>query len=139
MSNKYEGDPKLFFDENGARFEWINGQPVMDQWLENTTILSAFTPSWFGNYFFDTEEEKFNSNLIEILSQALTLETINSATDAIKKATQHMIDLGLVNDINVRVYNPTGNRVNLEIIVTATDNTIKLITLSNIGSQWLVK
>lgn len=137
--NKFEGDPKIFIDEDGARFEWINGQPVMDQWLENSFLLSAFVPEWYGNYFFDTEEEKFKSTLLSILAQALTLDTINNAKDAIEKATKHMIDLGLVNAIDVNIYNPTGYRVTIDMTITAINGNIKLLTIANVGSQWVVR
>ena len=137
MIDKFQGDPKFFINENGSRFVWINGQPIMDQWLENEILHAIFTPTWFGNSLFDSENEKFTSRLLETLDDVVTLESLNNIRDAIEKATNYIVETQKVKSIDVRVFNPRHNGITIEIIVTDKRNNLKLINFSYENSQWV--
>ena len=65
----YQGDPKVFIDEDGAYLIFRNGQPVMDAGVENATIMSLLTeedPNWYGNILVEKNEEKIGSNSKEL-------------------------------------------------------------------------
>ena len=48
--NNYEGDPKLFIDENGSYLKFENGQPVMDQGFENFALIQLLTDRRITSY-----------------------------------------------------------------------------------------
>ena len=41
--NRFQGDVAVSITEDGAKMKFINGQPVMDQGLENAVLISLFT------------------------------------------------------------------------------------------------
>ena|SRR4030042_834789 len=137
MVDIYQGDPLLFLGADGSYIEWVNGQPVMDQWLENEIQLSAFTPAWFGNYFVDTSDEEFNSALEEVMKGTITVENLNAARDAVEKSLAYLVAAGRVQSISAAVYNPFGNRLKLDITVVRNDNLSIAMSFITNRLQWV--
>ena len=43
MTDIYSGDPRIVLTADGADFDYIGGQPVMDQGVENLALISLLT------------------------------------------------------------------------------------------------
>jgi hypothetical protein len=95
MDERFEGDPKLFFTENGFDLRYAAGQPVMERGLENQAFISLFTKEgWAGNVFLPPEN-RVGSDYEETCAGSITLAKLadieNSAARAMtSKAFQRV-------------------------------------------------
>lgn len=133
MADIFQGDLRLTLDENGASMEFIGGQPVMDQGLENQAIIALFTsPGWAGNALFVSQDQKIESDFEEATRQALTLTALNDIRDAAEKALESPV----FGTVTVEVTNPKANRLNVLINIQPPGQDIKTLLVTRNGLNW---
>ena len=77
MTNNYQGDPRLFLDENGSYLKFKGGQPVMDKGLENMVYIKLFTSKgWAGNTLFSNPANHIGSDFELSLEAPITLQSL---------------------------------------------------------------
>jgi phage gp46-like protein len=135
--NRFQGDPAIRITDSGASMEFIGGQPVMDQGLENAVIISLFTKKGFWGNTLVTEESKKIGSDFEKIRTIINIQTINDYTDSINNALKWMKDSGLVNKIDVNVTNPTADQINAKIILyPPSQDALELLFIKN-GLNWI--
>ena len=93
--DRFGGDPKLFFTDDGFDLRYIAGQPVMEKGLENQAYISLFTrEGWAGNVFLPPEN-RVGSDYEDTCAGSITLSKLadieNSAVRAMtSKAFQRV-------------------------------------------------
>jgi phage gp46-like protein len=139
-TDRYQGDPKLTLDENGADLTFKGGQPEMDRGLENAALISLHTrPGWAGNILFREPAQQIGSGFEESLNAPITLTSFNSIRNAAVAALQWFIDTKLASEVNAGVRNPTGKRVETLIgIKPLTQDPVILLTTKN-GLNWIAQ
>ena len=115
MISRYQGDPSLTLGPNGASLTYRNGQPVMDQGLENCALLSLFTDEgWCGNIFLEATEQ-IGSDFEALAEGPLTLSLLADIEDAAQRALESPALKGAV----ATATNPTSDRIELAVQVAA--------------------
>lgn len=130
----YQGDPKLFLDENGAYLNFKGGQPTLDRGLENLVFISLFTrPGWCGNILFNDNNQKIGSDFEEISNQPITLQMINDLRNAAERA----LDNQVFGNVTVVINNPSGYRLEIIITLQPPGQDIKTLLITKNGLNWL--
>lgn len=132
--NGFEGDPKLILTKDGSELVYREGQPVMDEGLENNALISLFTsPGWVGNTLLN-EDEKIGSDFEIKARGTLTLSKLadieNSATRALNTSFQK------VTESDAQVINPTGNQLDMLIRISPPGQDVDLLLTSKNGLNW---
>lgn len=137
--DRTQGDPKITMGPDGADLTFKGGQPVMDSGLENAVFISLFSAgSWFGNSYFD-ESVPIKSRFYELSLKAITVSRLAELEQAIKADLAPLVALGAFDDPEVTVSNPTGERLNVEIIIRPPGSDAVTILLSRYGANWSVQ
>lgn len=140
MSDRYQGDPKLTLDENGANLTFKGGQPVMDQGLENAALISLHTrKGWAGNAFARKPEQKLGSDFEESQQAPITLSAFNDVRNAAEAAFRWMIDVGIALSATARVSNPTGRRIDTAILVRPPSQDPFVLLDTKNGLNWIAQ
>lgn len=142
--NIYDGDPRLFLDQDGAYLDFVDGQPIMDAGLENTAIIPLFTrrlsrdnkKPWVGNIVFDDANVHLGSDFLDGFEKPITFGRLEDDKKRAKKALQFFIDSGLAKDVNVEVTNPSTYRIDVRIQILPPD--IDLAFVKN-GANWIIQ
>jgi len=135
--NRFQGDPAVRLKNGGASMQFIDGQPVMDQGLENAVQISLFTKKgWWGNFLFKNENQKIGSDYQEIRT-IIDLQTINDYTDAGKKALEWMTKTKLAKQIDVVVTNPLGYQIQTKIYIAPPGHDVNELLFTKNGLHWL--
>ena len=138
MNNKrFQGDPAIKITENGARMTFIDGQPVMDQGLENAVQIALFTKkNWWGNVLITNPNQKIGSNF-ERQRTIIDAETVNEVFDDATQALKPLIDSGLIISADIEVTNPVLNHIYVYLTIKphARDE-IELLFIKN-GVNWI--
>lgn len=137
MSNRFDGDLKLFLDEDGAYCRWVNGQPIMDRGLENSVLIALLTKNddYWGNYLETDEHEKLGSLFTDIIGQPITLDTFNTARTNAEKDLQFLTKMKIANAVNMKIQSPTYNSIEAVIRIISPQSETELV-LSNMGDVW---
>lgn len=140
MTDIFSGDIALFLDENGSYMKYRGGQPAMDGGWENAIKISLFTrKNWPGNIFFDKNNQKAGSDFEETCNCSITISNLNKIKNSAFRALSWMLDEKIASSIDVNVRNPSGNRIEILIFIKPPKEEIVLISLSRIGSNWLIQ
>ena len=92
-----DGDPRLIETGAGPDLSIVNGQPEMDEGLENAVYLSLFSPSvWWGNLLSADASERYESQLESLYRRTLTNQTRLDAEKYASDALAWMIAVGAV-------------------------------------------
>jgi len=138
MSDRFQGDPALYMDENGSRMVFRGGQPEMDRGLENAVKISLFTrPGWAGNTLFDLDDEKIGSDFEDTNETPITVQSLADREDAVQKALAWMISQGLASDIGVTISNPAGQILLYNILITPPGRDSFEILIQKNGLNWI--
>jgi phage gp46-like protein len=134
--DRFQGDPALFLEENGAYMVFKGGQPVMDQGLENATKISILTKEgWWGNDLETEESKKIGSNYQDIGLEPITLNNLTDLEESAARALKWMTEKGLaVFDISVN--NPNGNRRDCTILIQLPGKELQTFLLTENGLLW---
>ena len=135
MISIYQGDPKLFLTKDGAELKFVEGQPVMDQGLENLAFISLFTEGWAGNDLFDDANQKIGSDFEESTRQPITLQNLIDNQDAALKALKN----DSFGNIEVDVLNPNGYRRDITIRLEPPGQDINALTITKNGLNWIAQ
>ena len=137
--NRFQGEPAVTLKNGGASMQYISGQPVMDQGLENTTQISLFTkPGWWGNVLFSDPNKKIGSTFQEI-RPIIDIQTINDYTDAADDALSWMKKVKLASKIDIEVTNPYNDQIRTKIIITPPGQNINELLFTSNGLNWIAQ
>jgi len=135
-----QGDPALILDETGADLEFVGGQPVMDQGLENAVKISMFTRNgWWGNTLFDDPNQKIGSDYEKIANQAITVSAIRRITAAAERALKWMVDTGLALSAIAEVVNRRVGWLDTAVLITPPSKDQTVLVASKHGSNWIAQ
>lgn len=134
MSDRFDGDPRLFLDADGAFLDFQGGQPVMDPGVENLALIGLHTkPGWWGNSLIDDPEKQIGSDFEETARGAITLSSLNDIRQAAEKA---LADPAF-GRIEVDVTNPVSNRIDVTNRINPPGKDILELTVSSNGLNWI--
>lgn len=135
--DRMQGDPAIKITENGSTMKFINGQPIMDQGLENAFIISLFTkPGWWGNALLKKDTQKIGSDFEEVRT-VIDVQTINDYRSAAQRATDWAKEVNLASEIDVTVTNPSIDRIKTQINVKPPGSDIREFLFFKNGLNWL--
>jgi len=139
--NRFQGDPAVTITEDGAKMKFINGQPVMDQGLENAVLISLFTKKgYWGNALITEESKKIGSDVeVTALEPIVSIQSINNMTDAIDKALSWMVDTKLSQEIEITVTNPSSNNLRASIKITPPGRDSQTLLFLKNGLNWIAQ
>ena len=136
MTDIFSGDPRLFLSENGSRFIFKGGQPVMDRGLESLALISLFTKrGWVGNVLFSDIDQQIGSDFEEAAKQPITLSMLNDVAQAAERA----LDNPAFGNVIVTVENPNSNRLNVTILIQPPGQDSMVLILSRNGDNWIAQ
>jgi len=137
IMNRFQGDPKIVIDEDGAELTFQAGQPVMDRGVENAVILSLFTESeWIGNTLVTRPTQKFGGRFLEAIKQPITVSALNDIRNAALSDLNALIEVGLFEEIDVAVKNPESKKLSVLIVVKPPGSELEVFLLTNNGLLW---
>jgi phage gp46-like protein len=138
--DRFQGDPKLFMSVDGSYMVFKGCQPIMDGGLENVVFISLFTkPGWSGNILFDDPNERIGSDFEEAANQPFTLESFTDMRNAANAALKWMVDSGLASTVDVTVRNPTGNILEVIILIQPPTDDVQALLLTKNGQNWIIQ
>lgn len=118
-----DGDPKLYDTGDGAEILIIDGQPTMDEGLENAAYISLFSSAnWWGNILSDNSE-KLTSDFESISNKTLTNQTRLDAEEFAKSALAWMVKDGVAKEIKVTASLPVVGFLGLNIEIIQPEKT----------------
>lgn len=133
MTDIYQGDPRIFIDENGAYLNFVGGQPTMDRGLENLAIISLFTRlGWAGNVLFDDTNQQIGSDFEEIANQPITFEMLNDLRNAAERA----LDNPAFGTVTATINNPSGHRLEITVLIEPPGQDVQMLLLTKNGLNW---
>lgn len=128
-----QGDPRLIITSNGSRLQFTDGQPLMDQGLENHALISLFTrPGWCGNSFL---LEPIGSDFEDACNQPITKNSMLQIESAARSALRDTI----FGSVSVKVTNPSGGNLRVVISLTPSGGTVSEILLQRNGGNWIMQ
>jgi len=128
----YDGDPKIFIDEDGADWNVGGGQPEMEQGIENELNYSLFTSeNWSGNYYLK-ETKKMGSDFEKISKGVILSGTIND----IRQSALNSFNSGIYGENECTVSNPNNNFIKVEYIVRPPNNNPSIFLFTKNGINW---
>jgi phage gp46-like protein len=136
---RYEGDPKLVLDENGADLVYRGGQPVMDRGLENAALISLHTREWCGNVLMREPAQRLGSSYEQENEQPLTVSALARIGAAARQAVQWMLDRGVAKDIQAVSSNPTGRRTQTAVKILPPSNDPVVLLTGKYGANWIAQ
>ncbi len=117
-------------DDGTFDVEFVNGQIVMTNGFETTSILATFGEDYYGNDLTTDEDEKMKSEFPGIIRRnVVTDKTKNDGTAAIVKANQFMINKKIAKSIKV-----TGEITNAFTIIW----TVEIVSLTDETSKYFI-
>lgn len=143
--NVYQGDPKLYLDQEGSSLAFVNGQPIMDPGLENRVVIPLFTrrrskvdrKPWVGNLVFDNTAYHLGTDFLEGAEAPITVGSLEVDQKNAEKALQSLIDTNLASEIIVTVVNPSGYRKDMTILVKPPNLPESELVLIKNGMNWI--
>ncbi|MDR0475538.1 MAG: InlB B-repeat-containing protein [Treponema sp.] len=126
--DRYDGEPKLYLNQNGANIKYEGGQPIMERGLENQAFISLFTrQGWCGNVFLPPEN-RVGSDYEETCEGSITLSKLadieNSAVRALSSKA--------FPQVSAEVQNPKSDNLSVEIIGRSGG----VLSFSRVGILW---
>jgi phage gp46-like protein len=139
---RYEGDPKLTLGPDGSNIEYIGGQPVMDQGLENSALIDLFTKNrepdlnqngWWGNLLTEDPEQKIGSDFVDtVQNQPITLKGLASIEQSAAKALTDDV----YGSVSSTVTNPETNRIDNNIIIAPPGEDVNILLTTENAVNW---
>ncbi len=131
--NRFEGDPKIIVGPDGWTVQYIGGQPIMDQGLENVATISLLTKeNWVGNIFL-TEKQKIGSSVRRISAGSINILKLND----IRQAAEKSLDIAVFGNVEAEVLNPVSSNIKLNILTQPPGRDIGKLTLERNGQNWI--
>jgi len=132
MFDIYQGDPALSLTPDGADIEFVEGQPVMDQGLQNAALIAPMTEAgWCGNAIAPTAEA-IGSTFMSETRRPIT----RSQMDLIAKAGKAAMADKAFGDVTVEITNPTGAQISALFRISPPTQDVQTLLLSGVGANW---
>lgn len=123
-------DPRLILTGSGSRLQFIGGQPLLDDGLENLVLISLFTRNgWCGNVLFN---EPIGSTFEEECNKPITRNSLNR----IRNAAELALTNPLFGKVTVSVTNPQSYHLSVSIVIEAPGRTKTTLQLFRSGGAW---
>lgn len=137
MTSIYQGDLLLSCTCEGLTVTFKGGQPILDNGLTNSVILSLFSDEWFANSIIDDPNKHIGSDFISyIVSNPITVANLNTARSIALKSLQWMLDEKIASEIDVRLQNPNGSLIQVLVLIKPPGETIIAILATKYGLNW---
>ena len=134
MTDNFSGDPRLVLGANGSSLVFKGGQPVMDQGLENLSLISLFTErGWFANIFFQNLDQQIGSDFMDATEGPITITTLNNVRQAADKSLENPA----YGNRQIEVLNPNANNLSVEITNQPPGQDVNKLLLARHGLNWL--
>lgn len=134
--DRFDGDPRLFLDADGAFLDFQGGQPVMDAGVENLALISLHTrPGWWGNTLISDPKKQIGSNFEQTAKGPVTLSKLNDIRQAAEKA----LDDPAFGNVTTTVTNPVGWRIDVTNRIEPPGSDIEELTVSLNGGNWIAQ
>lgn len=135
MTDKYDGDPRIVIDKNGADLIYRDGQPVMDEGLENNDLIALFTaPGWPGNVLLQ-DDQQIGSDFEERATGPITLSGIAVLENSARLALTSPI--AKTESIAVSVINPAGSSLVVIIKRAPPGQDVGKLLVTRDGLNWI--
>lgn len=132
-----QGDPAVKITPNGARMQFISGQPIMDQGFENAVQISLFTrKGWHGNAFLKKPSQKIGSDYELRCQEPINVDSINNIEDAAKNALQWLDDNRITKAVEIIVTNPKADMIKTAIKFQPNVNDITEMKFLSHAQNW---
>jgi phage gp46-like protein len=134
---RFQGDPRIVIDEDGADLDFQAGQPVMDRGIENSVLLSLFTAAdWVGNVLMDKPTQKYKGKFLEAIDQPINASALTDIRNAALVDLNWMLETGLAAELDASVSNPQSNTLKVLIVVKPPTSDLEVFLLTNNGLLW---
>lgn len=120
---KYQGDPKLYADEDGLELRITNGHTTMERGAINHILIALLTeeePRAY-NALTDNDYEKIKPHYQKFIGKPITVTNLQDRAAAAKADLKSLIDLGIAETIGVKIENPRGLETRLTITIDGED------------------
>lgn len=131
MTDRFQGDPKLFITPDGVDFEVKGGQPAMDAGFSNQAQISLFTsPGWWGNLIDGNE---YGSDFEQTAQGPITLTRLEDIRQSGIRALQYQA----FGNIDGQVVNPTSSLLRATFTVSPRGRDARDIIFTRNGQNWI--
>ena len=135
---RYQGDPKLTLDADGADLVFKGGQPEMDRGLENYVLMLLFTKKgWSGNTLFQDPDQRVESDFEKEANEPITAAMLVNVGQAAERALNRMISTKMASKIIAQARNPEGQRLEVGILIQPPGQDIQVLLLEKNGQNWI--
>lgn len=133
-ANRFQGDPKITIDQDGANIEFKAGQPVMDMGFHNQATISLFTsPGWWGNDLFDDTAQQIGSDFERRSRGTITLSKLSD----IRQTGINALRYEAFGQIDGEVMNPISSKINAKFTVKPQGQDVNELLVSTYGQNWI--
>lgn len=137
---KTQGDPKIRILGYGAEIDFTDGQPEMDETVENEMMIRLFTRrGWVGNMYAREEKNLIGSDFEELHDKPITSTLITDIRDAAFKALSPMLDAGTLADLDVYASNPDGRNIYTIIASLDSKGVERNFKISRTAGRWIAQ
>ena len=134
MIDRFQGDPKIYIDPDGASLSFESGQPVMDQGFENQAFISLFTsPGWWGNTIIQDPDKQIGSDYEETAKGAVTLQKLNQ----IRQAGIRALKYSAFGNIEGVVTNPVSSQLLAVFTIHPPGLDAQELIITRNGQNWV--
>lgn len=129
----YSGDPRIFLSENGSRLYFIEGQPVLDQGIENSAFIDLFTEEdWPVNALISDTEEKLGSKFLKAARGPITVDYLRNLEQAAEQSLTNII----YGNVTATATNPGSLITQINIRIEPPDSEAFDLLLTKNGINW---
>ncbi len=134
MTDIFAGDPCITIDEDGANFEFIGGQPVMDQGFENHVNIAILTePNWWGNDLEPVAARRMESEFLPVSRRPINRQMLIDLARVAEQAVQG----DEFKTVTSEATNPVSQNVNVTTLYTPPNREEQKLLLTRSGQNWI--
>lgn len=135
--SRFQGDIAVKITPDGAKMNFIDGEPVRDAGLENAIQISLFTkPGWWGNDLIRDTNQQIGSNF-ERQRVVIDIQTINEITNDFNNAVQWALDVNLISKFDLTITNPNLNYIEVDSKFYPPGQDIQELLFFSNGINWI--
>ena len=132
--DNFEGDPLLILTNDGVTLNFVDGQPTMDQGLENMANISLLTEEGFwGNDLVEDPDERVESTFLAATRLPITVTQLKNITSAARDDLKSPA----FGNVTSLVKNLTGSRLTVENTIEPPGRDAKKLVLEKNGLNWI--
>jgi len=134
---RFEGDPKIFMTKDGADQLIEDGQPLMDQGIENALLILLMSEDWILNDLFDDSDQHLKSRFPAENKKEITATNLIDTEQSAMSSLAPLVSKGIAGSIVAVTENPTSNQRETTITVTAPSGVVNQLILTTNGINWI--